>query len=92
MNLYMDDLLTRTTTDAAALDAALVRFKSLGGKRLELRTAPNRRLTLSRWDAELFVEVETPGRIDGAVVDGWEAAFSAARSYLARGTVSWAAG
>ena len=88
MNLYLDDALTHTTTDAAALDAALVRFKNLGGKRLELRKAPNRRLTLSRWETELFIEVETPGRLDGAVADGWEAAFAAARSYLAGGAVT----
>lgn len=88
MNLSMDDQLIHTTTDAAALDAALVRFKNLGGRRLELRRAPNRRLTLSRWETELFMEVETPGRLDGAVVDGWDAAFAAARSYLAGGAVT----
>lgn len=83
MQLYIDDRLLAADADEAALERALARFLALGHKRLELRREPKRQLTLSRWESEVFIEVETPGRVDGALAAGWEVAAQAARDYLA---------
>ena len=83
MDLWIDDSLTDVSVDAESLDRALALFRALGHKRLELRRAPNDKLALSRWDDEVFVEVERPGRVEGVLMPSWEAAVLAARDYLA---------
>lgn len=83
MQLYIDDELKDDALDAATLDRALMLFKPLGHKRLTVRRDACRQLTLSRWDDEVFIEVETPGRVEGALALDWDEAIAAARDYLA---------
>jgi hypothetical protein len=83
MDLSIDDQLVDADVDAESLGRALGLFRALGHKRLELRKKPNERLTLSRWDDEVFVEVERPGRVEGVLMPSWDAAARAAADYLA---------
>lgn len=83
MDILLDDRPIMQDADSDALELALARFKNLGHKRLTLRAEPKRTLTVSRWDGDLFVEVETPSRLDGLRVDGWEAVLRCARDYFA---------
>lgn len=83
MQLYIDDVLKDQAADEETLARALMLFRPLGHKRLTLRRDPCRQLTLSRWDEEVFIEVQTPGRVEGALALDWEEAASAAQDYLA---------
>lgn len=83
MQLYIDDALKDDDVDAETLARALMLFTPLGHKRLTLRRDPSRQLTLSRWDEEVFIEVQTPGRVEGALALDWEEAARAALDYLA---------
>jgi hypothetical protein len=83
MQLYIDDELKDDALDADTLDRALMLFKPMGHKRLSVRRDALRRLTLSRWDDEVFIEVETPGRVEGALALDWDEALAAARDYFA---------
>ena len=82
MRIYLDDKVTGAEADAAAVEAALGRFKMLGHKRLELRRAPNSRLTVSRFESELFLEVETSGRLEGVLLSDWTQAETTVRDYF----------
>lgn len=83
MQLYIDDVLKDDSLDADTLDRALMLFRPLRHKRLTLRREPARQLTLSRWDDEVFIEVQTPSRVEGVMAAGWDEAAVAARDYLA---------
>jgi len=80
MKIYLDGKPVAQDADAAALEAALARFKNLGHKAVTLEREHKRRLTIRRWGDQLMAEVETPQSLQGVAVR-WDEAARMARDY-----------